>query len=154
MLFSVGYAVKTDDLLVNEIIKLKKDISEVYFSWGKFPSGRNDQTRSEGLTPWEAQNKQIEDLKKLNKEGLKFNLLFNANCYGDKSQSRPFFEEVGEIIEYIGGHFNLSSVTTTSPLIAKFIKQNFSNIDVRASVNMGIGSVLGMEYVADVFDSF
>ena len=154
MLFSVGYATRADDTFINEIIDLKDGINEVYFSWGKTPSGRNDQTRSEGLTPWEAQAKQIEDLKTLHKAGLKFNLLFNANCYGEKAQARSFFEEVGETVEYIGGNFNLSSLTTTSPLVAKFIKQNFPEIDIRASVNMGIGSILGMEYVADVFDSF
>ena len=154
MLFSVGYATKADDKLVEEIIALKDGINEVYFSWGKTPSGRNDQTRSEGLTHWEAQAKQIEDLKSLHSAGLKFNLLFNANCYGEKAQARSFFGEVGEIVEYIGANFNLSSVTTTSPLIAKFLKQNFAEIDVRASVNMGIGSILGMEYVSDVFDSF
>lgn len=154
MKFSVGLSTRADDSFINEIISQKANISEVYFSWGKTPSGRNDQTRSEGLTPWEAQAKQISDLKRLNAEGIKFNLLFNANCYGDKAQARSFFEEIGEIVEYVMNTFNLSSVTTTSPLVGKFIKQNFSGVDVRASVNMGIGSVLGMEYVADVFDSF
>ena len=96
MLFSVGYATKADDRLVQEIIDLKDGINEVYFSWGKTPSGRNDQTRSEGLTPWEAQAKQIEDLKALRQEGLKFNLLFNANCYGEQAQARSFFASVGE----------------------------------------------------------
>ena len=154
MQFFVGYGVRADDRLTQEIADLKAGISEVYFSWGKTPSGRNDQTRSEGLTPWEAQAKQIEDLKFLHKEGLKFNLLFNANCYGDRAQARSFFEEVGETVEYVGGNFSLTSVTTTSLLVAKFLKQNFPEIEVRASVNMGIGSILGMEYLADVFDSF
>ncbi len=154
MLFSVGYSVKRDNSLVEEIIAQKESVSEVYFSFGKMPSGRNDQTRSEGLTPWEAMTKQTEDLKILSNAELKFNLLFNANCYGDKAQARSFFSEIGETVEYVGGNFSLSSVTTTSPLVAKFIKQNFPGIDVRASVNMGIGSTLGMEYVADVFDSF
>ena len=154
MQFFVGYGVRADDRLTQEIADLKAGISEVYFSWGKTPSGRNDQTRSEGLTPWEAQAKQIEDLKFLHKEGLQFNLLFNANCYGDRAQARSFFEEVGETVEYVGGNFSLTSVTTTSPLVAKFLKQNFPQIEVRASVNMGIGSILGMEYLAEVFDSF
>ena len=154
MLFSVGYSTKADDVFINEIIRLKQSISEVYFSFGTTPSGRNDQTRSEGLTSWQAQAKQLTDLKKLNDEGLKFNLLFNANCYGDDAQARFFFLKVGEIVEYVMNEFNLLSVTTTSPLIAKFVKQNFSGVDVRASVNMGIGSALGFEYVSDVFDSF
>jgi hypothetical protein len=107
MLFSVGYATRADDTLVKEIIDLKDGINEVYFSWGKTPSGRNDQTRNENLTPWEAQAKQIEDLKTLHKAGLQFNLLFNANCYGDKAQSRSFFESVGETVEYVGGKADL-----------------------------------------------
>ena len=154
MLFSVGYAVKSDDRLLQEIVALKGGISEVYFSWGKTPSGRNDQTRSEGLTAWEAIAKQAEDIKRLYQAGLSFNLLFNANCYGDRAQARSFFLEVGEIIDYVGGNYSLKSVTTTSPLVAKFVKQNFPALDVRASVNMGIGSVLGLEYLADEFDSF
>ena len=154
MLFSVGYSTRADDSFIKEIIDLKDGISEVYFSFGKMPSGRNDQTKREGLTPWEAQAKQIDDLSKLHKAGLKFNLLFNANCYGDKAQARSFFSEIGETVDYVGTKFSLSAVTTTSPLVAKFVKQNFPRIDVRASVNMGVGSILGMEYVSDVFDSF
>ena len=154
MKFSVGYSAKSSDTFLNEIIRLKSEIKEVYFSFGKMPSGRNDQTRIQGLTPWQAQAKQISDLTRLNDAGLKFNLLFNANCYGDGAQSKAFFNEVGETIDYILTDFNLASVTTTSPLIAKFIKQNFSKIDVRASVNMGVGSVLGLEYIKDWFDSF
>ena len=103
------------------------------------------------MTPWEAQTKQIEDLKALHKEGLKFNLLFNANYYGNKAQARSFFSEIGEMVDCVAGKFSLSSMTTTSPLIAKFIKQNFHGIDVRASVNMGIGSILGMKLVARVY---
>lgn len=154
MRFSVGYTTGASERFLQEIVCLKKDIKEVYFSWGSMPSGRNAQTRSETLTPWEAQAKQLRDLAFLHREGLDFNLLFNANCYGDSAQARDFFASVGETVEYVGTHFSLSSVTTTSPLIAKFLKQNFKNVDVRASVNMGIGSILGMEYVADLFDSF
>ena len=154
MKFSVGYSTCADKRFLDEIIRLKEKVHEVYFSWGKTPSGRNDQTRSAGLTPWEAQAKQIEDLTLLHKEGLKFNLLFNANCYGDKAQSRSLFNSVGETVDYIASNFSLVSITTTSLLIAKFVKQNFEGIDVRASVNMGIGSILGLKYVSEYFDSF
>ena len=49
---------------------------------------------------------------------------------------------------------SVSLVTTTSPLIAKFMKENFTEIQVRASVNMGIGTIDGMDYMSDLFDSF
>ena len=122
MLFSVGYRVRADESFVEEIISRKDSIHEVYCSWGAFPSGRNDQTRSEGLTPWEAQAKQLADLEKIAGAGIKLNLLFNANCYGHLAQSRALFNQVGETLDF-AKKFNLTSVTTTSPLIGKFIKR-------------------------------
>ena len=57
-------------------------------------------------------------------------------------------------IDYVAEHYGLQSVTTTSPLIAKFIRNNFEQLEVRASVNMEIGSVQGMDYLAEYFDSY
>ncbi|MBR2036461.1 MAG: hypothetical protein IKA09_01900, partial [Lachnospiraceae bacterium] len=81
-------------------------------------------------------------------------LLFNATCYGKDSQSKAFFRKIGETITYIQEKMGLASITTTSPLIAKFMKENFEDLDVRASVNMSIGTVEGMDYVAEYFDSY
>ena len=39
-------------------------------------------------------------------------------------------------------------------MIAKFTKENFEGIDVRASVNMEIGTPEGISYVSNLFDSF
>ena len=152
--FSVGYRLCRDDNFIDSIIKRKDSVSEVYFSWGDFANGRNNQLKHTDMTSWEAQSKQISDLEKLTKEGVFVNLLLNATCYGKDSQSRAFFEKVGECIDYLQSNFLLKSVTITSPLIAKFIKNNFEKIDVRASVNMCIGTIEGMEYVEELFDSF
>ena len=150
--YSVGYQMLSDGSFIDEIIRCRENIKEVYFSWGDFPNGRNLQTQQ--LTPWEAMEQQICDLKVLNDSGIAFNLLFNGNCYGADSLSRYFFNKIGDTIDYIKENFNLSSVTTTSPVIAKFIKNNFKNISVRASVNMEIGSIQGMDYLADYFDGY
>ena len=48
----------------------------------------------------------------------------------------------------------INSVTVTSPVIAKFFKANFEALEVRASVNMEIGTPEGMDYLTDSFDSF
>ena len=56
--------------------------------------------------------------------------------------------------DYIKNKFGLASVTTTSPLIAKFVKNNFEDLEVRASVNMEIGTVEAMEYVSCYLDSY
>ena len=154
MRFSVGYQLFSDQYYIENIIKRKSDIAEVYFSWGDFPNGRNSQLLQAEMTAWEAQEKQIEDLQALTQASIPLNLLFNATCYGKDSQSRAFFQKIGDTVCYVGNRFILKSVTTTSPLIASFIKDNFPDIDVRASVNMGIGTVEGMRYVSDCFDSF
>lgn len=154
MKFSVGYRISDNTDFLNKIIEYKSRIYEVYFSWGDFPSGRNNQINRDDMLPWEAQTKQMQDLKKIADAGISLNLLLNANCYGADSQSRAFFSKIGYTIDYIETRYGLASVTTTSPLIAKFIKNNFENINVRASVNMEIGSVEGMKYISDYFDSF
>ena len=154
MKYSVGYQLREHTDFLECIIANKEHISEVYFSWGDFANGRNNQLRQTGLTPWEAQLKQEAELRWLAEEGLQFNLLFNATCYGKDSQSKAFFAKIGETVTYIQEKMGLKSITTTSPLIAKFIKENFEEIDVRASVNMSIGTIEGMEYVAEYFDSY
>ena len=126
----------------------------MYFSWGDFPNGRSNQLVHEYLTPWELQDQQRETLNKLSSAGIPLNLLFNANCYGRDSQSRSFFEKIGMTIDFVAEHYGLQSITTTSPLIAKFVKNNFEDLDVRASVNMEIGTTQGMDYLADYFDSY
>lgn len=154
MKYIVGYPIKENKSFLNTIIQNKKSISEVYFSWGDIPNGRSALSVDDTLTPFEVQQRQSNDLKLLSSEGLKLNMLFNANCYGKDSQSREFFNRVGNLTDYISREFGLSSVTTSSPLIAKFIKENFEGIDVRASVNMEIGSIEGISYVSKFFDSF
>lgn len=149
----VGLQYVNDDF-IDEIVRQKEHIQEVYFSWGDFPNGRSSVLESKIYSSIELQQRQISILKLLSDNHIKFNLLFNANCYGAQSQSRYLFEKIGETTDYILHNFGLSSVTTTSPLIAKFIKNNFENIETRASVNMEIGTIQGMEYLSEYFDSF
>ena len=151
--FSVGLP-KNNMEFVNCIIQNAEHIYEVYFSWGDFPNGRSNQTQSDYYTPWELVDIQREMLKRLSDAGISLNMLFNANCYGKDSQSRAFFNKVGETVDYAKNAYGLKSITTTSPLIAKFIKNNFEDVEVRASVNMEIGSIQGMEYLKEYFDSF
>ncbi len=153
MKFSVGLQNNNQGFL-ETIIENKDSIYEVYFSWGNFPNGRNSQTESQDCTEWEMQQNQINCLKKLSEAGISLNLLFNANCHGKDSQSRAFFNRIGNTADYIKTNFGLSSITTTSPLIAKFFKNNFEGVEVRASVNMEIGTIEGMDYLKNYFDSY
>ena len=153
MKYMVGLK-NTDQELLKNIVDHKERVYEVYFSWGDIPNGRTSQLESQDYTVWEMQDMQRSALAELSKEGIALNLLFNANCYGKDSQSRAFFHKVGTVIDYVESTYGLQSITTTSPLIAKFVKNNFEHLEVRASVNMEIGTVQGMEYLADYFDSY
>lgn len=153
MKYAVGLQNQNDTFLEN-IIKNKEHVYEVYFSWGDIPNGRNLQIQSEEYTAWEMQKWQSEALERLSENGILLNILFNANCYGKHSQSRAFFNKLGNTVNYIKNNYGLNSVTTTSPLIAKFIKNNFDNIEIRASVNMEIGTIPAMEYIAEYFDGY
>lgn len=151
--FSVGYQFRTDDSLIDAVLKNTDKIRELYFAWEDFPNGRNTLSGN-NLNIYEARKKQAEDFKRLRAEGIGLNLLLNGNCYGKYAQSRAFFCKIGDAVDYLKENFGLSSVTTTSPLIAKFFKQNFPDLEVRASVNMEIGTVEGMDYIAELFDGF
>ena len=153
MKFTVGLQF-TNDAFLDCILENRDRIAEVYFAWGDFPNGRSNQLQNLHFTPWELQLRQMEVIQRLSDAGIGLNLLFNANCYGADSQSRAFFNKVGQTVDYISSAYGLKSVTTTSPLIAKFVKNNFEGIEVRASVNMEIGTVQGMDYHSQYFDGY
>lgn len=154
MKFAVGYQACPTAEFIERILAYKERVYEVYFSFGDMPNGRHRQTESETYLPHEITLRQLSDLSMLAEGGIPLNLLFNAACYGKDTASRAFFNKIGNTVDYLASHLPLRSVTTTSPLIAKFIKENFSSLSVRASVNMEIGTPEGMDYLADRFDSF
>ena len=140
----------------SQIVSTYRDhISEVFFSFQDVPSGRSGVATCHGFTDWTAQQRMEEELRKIKQMGIKLDLLFNGNCYGAYSLSVKLANTVCSIIAHledaVGG---VEIVTTTSPVIAHTVKKNFPAIEVRASVNMKIGTVKGMEYLSDLFDSF
>lgn len=151
MKFNVGYPQTRNDRFVSKIIEHAGAISEVYFSFGGIPNGRSPNVGDE--FPLDAQLRQLDDLKSIARAGIKLDLLLNANCYGEDSLARAFYMRLGDTVDFLCGRVGLSVVTTTSPLIAKFLHANF-DLDVRASVNIGVGSPQALDQVSDYFDSF
>ncbi|MBR0458845.1 MAG: hypothetical protein IJJ26_06385 [Victivallales bacterium] len=145
MQFSVGY--QANPQLKHAILNHLDRVHEVYFPWAGFASGR-------GFASEEAQRQMETDLDELVHAGLAANLLLNGNCYGRYSQSRVFFQKIGDTVDALVERYTLSSVTTASPIIAKFLKTNFPSLEIRASVNMEIGTDFGMEYLLNHFDAF
>ncbi|MCQ2402083.1 MAG: hypothetical protein MJ059_09250 [Lachnospiraceae bacterium] len=129
-------------------------VGEVYFPWVAQASGRPP-LMPEGMVKEEAEEELISDLRKLKGMGVSLDLLFNANCYGEKAVSRSLEKEVISIIErLISEGVGPEIVTTTSPFIARATKKYYPEMEVRASVNMRIGTIQAMQYVSDLFDSF
>lgn len=143
MKFCVGY--QQNDEWINAILASRTAIHDCYFSFGTMPSGRHG--TSDAM-------RQLDDLGRLADGGIDLNILFNANCYGDRALSKELFTEIGEALDRFSEGGALKSVTTTSPLIARFVKDNFPELRTRASINMEIGTIEGMEYLSDRFDGY
>ena len=150
----VGYQLREDRRFLDSILEYKDQISEVYFSWGNLPNGRNSVLHHAGFSPLEAMNRQREDLKQIAGAGISLNLLLNGNCYGRRSLSRGFFQEIGDLTDELRSSMRLRSITTASPVIAKFLRENFPDLSIRASVNLGIGTEEGVAYLSPWFDGF
>ena len=151
--FTVGLPVVQNDDFTAQIIQAREHISEVYFSPYGFSGGRGH-VHGDDLSPWDGPMRQMATLDRLHAAGISLNLLFNANCYGADSLSNAFFNRVGDTVDALLSRYDLRSVTTTSPLIARFIHANFEGVRTRASVNMSVGTPEGMEYIAADFDGF
>lgn len=154
MRYMIGYQLQESGRLLNEIVRNKEKVHEVYFAWGNMPSGRGGTASHSNLMPYEALQVQLAQLRYLADQGVGMNMLLNANCYGKDSLSRRFLMQTGDLISDFQEKLNLGSITTTSPVIARFVKENFPELEVRASVNMEIGTVEGMQYLSGEFDSF
>lgn len=156
MKFAAGYSPPMFGHRFSEITAPYADrLSEVFFPWPGAASGRPPILTETELSPAETEQILCEDLRTICSQGIQLDLLMNANCYGEKAVSRQFEQE---ILDQIARMTDLGCrpqiVTTTSLFVARTFKKWFPEIEVRASVNMRIGTVQAMGYVKELFDSF
>ena len=157
MNFLVGYQLpNADGVSFTQLMEpYLSHINEVFFPWIDSASGRSAIGNENGYVDWGAQRNMEEELSALRKRGIRLDLLFNSNCYGSEAISERFanrvFSIIERLLEFVGG---VDVVTTASPFVAECIKKRFPFINVRASVNMSIGTVNAMDYLGDLFDSF
>jgi collagenase-like PrtC family protease len=156
MKYSIGYQYFdcAEESFADIVQDFSKCVEEVYFPWQDQPSARSPAASASGLTDWESRESLEKDLLRLKEMNIKLNLLFNANCYGEKSISRELISSVCSIVSHLDDKAGLNVVSTTSLIIAETVKKYFPHIEIRASVNMRIGTIQGLEYVKDLFDSF
>ena len=156
MKFAVGYQLpeESEEPFANIARDFSAHVEEVYFPWLDMPSGRSPMTKRSGFVDWDAQRRLQDDLRAIKGMGVKLDLLLNANCYGARSLSKSLANLVCSVIQHLREAVGLDVVTTASLMIARTVRENFDDVEVRASVNMRIGTVKGMECVADLFGSF
>lgn len=157
MKYCIGFQLyENGEEAFSEIVKTYREhISEVFFAWQDIATGRSAIATRHGYTDWSAQARTEEELRVIKQANVKLDLLFNGNCYGEYAISEKLANTVISVIEHLGSvGCGVDIITTASPAIAHTVKKYFPNIEVRASVNMRIGTVKGMEYLSDLFDSF
>ena len=155
--YSVGFQLHKpgQEPFFQTVAAYRHSISEVFFAWPEIASGRGDLATHYDVTAQEIQQRLVQELKEIKKMDIKLDLLLNANCYGGDSMSEKLSKQVCATIEYLSSvGCGIDIITTTSLAVAHTVKKHFPKIEVRASVNMKIGTVKGMEYVSDLFDSF
>ncbi len=155
MKYSIGYQLPDENDSISEITEdLGDSISEIYFAWVGESSGRAPVETWSRCGREETGEIMISELSAAKARGIKLTLLFNAACYGDKAVSKSFRKRIAETIGLIEEKLEISAVTTTSPFVAATVKECFPEIQTRASVNMKIGTVQGMEYTDSLFDGY
>ncbi len=148
MKFSVGYQLPDADDSIYEIVRDFRDhIGSVYFPLANRASARS---AIEG----ECEADMLEELRAINDMGVPATLLYNANCYGGKAVSTEFRDEIIRDVGRMCDVLDLREITTTSPFVARTVRQNFPDLHICASVNMWIGTPQAMEYLGDDFDAF
>ena len=157
MKFSVGYQYpdEEDAERFPELLQdYSEDVAELYFAPGNERSARSPAAAASGLTEDEAESILLEDLAATRKTGIALNLLFNANCLGSECIGKSLEDRAvritGNILEKIG----LDSVTTASWFIAQTLKKHFPRLEIRASVNMKLGTLEALRYAEETFDGF
>ena len=153
--FSVGYQCMERDSFAHIASRYSDRIEEVYFAFTDAASGRSMIGGYDGYFDYGLQKRLVEELTLIKSHGIKLNLLFNANCYGEEAISKVLEGRVRAVIDYLSENALCpDSVTTTSPYIANIVKKCYQNMRIKASVNMKISTVKGMEYVTHLFDDF
>lgn len=149
MEFSVGYRIMSGepDYFRDIVEDYRASIREVYFAWPGEASGRAP------LDPEAAEQLEWE-LGEIRGMGVGLNLLLNASCYGERALSAELEEHVLALVGELEGSLGLGAVTTMSPVVAGAIRSRFPGVDVRASVNMRLGTVRALRYVERSFTSY
>lgn len=154
---SIGYAQPGEGQFsfVDIVRRYRESIGEVYFAFPGIASGRSPLGSETGFTDFDALAILTEELSQVTKLGVKLHLLFNASCNGADALSIAHQNQVYSVMNYLDSKgLYPAGITTGSPVTAQILKKEDHKLDIRASVNMRIATIKGIQYVEHLFDSF
>ena len=156
MKYTIGYQLPDGyDSTYSLCCDYREHISGVYFSFANQKGGRMPLCSDDEQSVKEVGDYQLEELKEIRKLGIPTTLLFNANCYGQEANSKDFAKQMICLAEHLKKEGDISSITTTSPFLAKNLKGFFGKeIEITASVNMAVGTPQGVDQLGEFFDGF
>lgn len=149
--FAVGHFHNNEHFVFQDVVAPYLDrIQEVFFSWPQLKNAR----RMDG-DPAALKEKIAADMLWARSKGLSLDLLINALCYGDEAFTpEQHARVIGALAEMDKLGILPETVTVISPYLAQIVKRDFPKIDIRASVNARVDSIISMEYMAPMFDSY
>jgi hypothetical protein len=155
MKFAVGLPVapEQDELFLDAVDEQRAHVAELFFAWPGMPSGRAPVGRGERLEV--ATERVVSLLQQCHGMGLRLDLLLNASCHGAAAVSEALAAQARGILDTLAERgLPVAVVTTMSPFIARAVRESGHRIELRASVNMRVGSLESMAALAPWFDSF
>lgn len=155
MQYSIGYQLPDELDSTLEIVQDYRDsISEVYFAWPGERSGRTPVGIEQMEDLEQLKALMLEELHRIRDMGIRLVLLMNGNCYGGDAISQSFQRHILQLVGDLREQIGVDAVTTASPFVAEQIRALDPEMEIRASVNMRIGTVKAMTYLEDLFDGF
>ena len=90
MKWQIGY--QSNKALVSYLMQHKESVSEIYFPWMGFTTGR-------GVISADDQDTLSADLHEFRSAGIRLTLLLNGNCYGRQSLSGEFYQKLKQKVQ-------------------------------------------------------
>jgi hypothetical protein len=153
--YSIGYQLPDEAFSIVDLVRdYREHVADVYFAMPGQPSGREPLGLGTGASQAEIGEVMQEELGTLAGMDIGLVLLLNASCYGEEAIAGSLASSVQETVRGLRDAFGLRSVTTASPFIARVVKEMGLGVKVQASVNMRVGTLRAMEFLAPDFDGF
>ena len=128
--FSVPY--NTDPGTLREIFRLKRlgenEIREIYLS------GPQEYSGAGRVMPKSDMGQFIEIVDRINKEGIRVNLILNSTCEGGNWYSPDVLRSTIEYLRQMYEEHGVEAVTIANPIYIQEIRQRFPDIEICASV--------------------